>query len=92
MPRFFMHLVDGVDRILDPEGVEMPREAVEGYALRCARDCIAGDVRRGDIDFSYRIEVRDEADRLVHRLEFKDAVTIMTAPRVRLGLESSRSG
>lgn len=80
MPRYFMHLVDGVDHILDPEGTEMPREAVEGYTLRCARDCIAGDVMRGDIDFSYRIEVRDEADRLVHVLQFKDAVTVMTAP------------
>ena len=80
MPRYFMHLVDGDDHILDPDGAEMPREAVEGYALRCARDCIAGDVMRGDIDFSYRIEVHDEKDRIVHRLEFKDAVTIMTAP------------
>jgi len=83
VPRYFMHLVDGVDHILDPEGVEMPREAVEGYALRSARDCIAGDVRRGDIDFSYRIEVRDESDRLIHSLEFRDAVTIMTAPGSR---------
>jgi hypothetical protein len=79
MPRYFMHLVDGDDQLLDPEGVEMPRRAVEGYALRCARDCIAGDVKRGDIDIAYRIEVRDEADLLVHKLEFKDAVTIMTA-------------
>ena len=44
-------------------------------------------MRRGDIDFSYRIEVRDETDRLVHRLEFKDAVTIMTAPKSRPGPE-----
>jgi len=83
MPRYFMHLVDGEDHILDPEGRDMPREAVEGYALRCARDCMAADVLRGDLDFSYRIEVRDETQRLVHVLNFKDAVSIMSAPRPR---------
>jgi hypothetical protein len=64
MPRYFMHLRDGTDEILDPEGVLLSADAVAPAALAAARDCIAGDVRH------------DESDAVVHSLHFIDAVSI----------------
>ena len=68
MPRYYMHLVDGVDTLLDPDGIEVPFEAIAEKALASARDCIAGDARDGRIDLRYRIDVHDEHDVIVHSL------------------------
>lgn len=32
MSRYFFHLIDSIDVVLDPEGVEMPAKAVVGAA------------------------------------------------------------
>ena len=77
MPRYFLHLRDGTDEILDPEGVEMPAEAVNGAALIAARDCIAGDVKSGRLDLHCRIDVHDENGEIVHSLPFADAVEVV---------------
>ena len=77
MPRYFMHLVDSIDVTLDPEGVEMPAEAIVGAALLQARDCMAHDVKSGQLDFHYRIDVHDENGELVHSLPFRDALVIV---------------
>jgi len=76
MPKYFFHLRDGADLLLDPDGVEMPQESVAGAALREARDCIAGDVRHGRINLDCRIDVHAEDGRLVHSLPFVDALEI----------------
>ena len=80
MPHYRMHLRDGVDELLDPDGVHMPPEAVPGAALRAARDCIAGDIMTGRIELKYRIEVEDEHRQVVHSLPFADAFEIIPAP------------
>ena len=77
MPRYFMHLRDGTDETLDPEGVVMPPSEFPRVALASARDCISSDARQGQIDLRYRIDVEDELGRLVHSLEFADAVEIV---------------
>ena len=77
MPLYFMHLRDGTDEVLDPDGHDMPADRVADAALRAARDCIAGDVLKGLIDLRYRIEVEDKGGAVVHRLEFGDAVAIV---------------
>jgi hypothetical protein len=77
LPRYFLHLVDSVDILLDPDGTELAEDAVEGAAMRAARDCMAGDVQSGKLDLTYRIEVHDESGRLVHSLPFVDAVKIV---------------
>jgi hypothetical protein len=79
MPRYYFHLRDSVDVVLDPEGLEMPAEAISGAALMQARDCMAGDVKSGKIDFHYRIDVHDESGAVVHTLAFEDAVEIVPA-------------
>ena len=80
MPRYFLHLRDSVDEVLDPEGIEMPREAIAGVALAQARDCMAGDVKSGRLDLHYRIDVHDEAGKVVHSMPFADALEVV-APR-----------
>ena len=78
MPRFFMHLRDGTDEMLDAEGVELPDlEAARSKVLAAARDVLAGDVRQGLIDLRYRIDAEDEAGRLVYSLPFKHAFSIV---------------
>jgi hypothetical protein len=79
LPRYFMHLRGPADETLDPDGVEMPEEAVNGAALRAARDCMAHDLRAGRIDLASRIDVHDEAGDIVHTLPFAGAVTIVPA-------------
>src|SRR5206468_9416940 len=75
--RYFMHLRDSIDELLDPEGIEMPADAIAGAALMAARDVIAGDVRSGRIDLHFRIDVHDEAGEVVHTLPFADAVEVL---------------
>lgn len=77
MPRYFLHLIDSTDVLLDPEGMDIPAEAVERVALNSARDCMAGDVANGLLDLRYRIDVHDENGEVVHRLSFADAVDIL---------------
>ena len=77
MTRYFLHLKDSTDEVLDPDGVELPEGAVPAAALRSARDCIAGDVKNGRIDLHYRIEVVNESGELVHTLPFSDAVEVV---------------
>lgn len=79
MPRYYMHLVDSVDILLDPDGIEVSFEAIAEKALASARDCIAGDVREGRVDLRYRIDVHDESDQVVHSLPFADAVEVLSA-------------
>lgn len=77
MPKFFFHLRDSTDEVLDPDGVQMPLEAVAGAALLQARDCMSADVRKGTLDLHYRIDVHDEAGEVVHSLRFEDALEVL---------------
>jgi hypothetical protein len=74
MPKYFMHLRDGTDETLDPEGVMLPEEAVAGAALMAARDCMAGEILNGRVDLGYRIDVHAEDGSVVHSLTFAEAV------------------
>ncbi len=77
MALYFFHLCDGRDSIIDPEGREIANPAmIPGSALRDARSIISHEALLGMIDLGCAIEVRDEAGKLVHELQFRDAVTI----------------
>ncbi|HEY0164908.1 MAG TPA: hypothetical protein VGB39_06005 [Sphingomicrobium sp.] len=78
MARYFMHLRDGTEQILDPEGLEFASvDAVRKATLIAARDLMTGDVRAGVIDFRFRIDVEDEAGEVVYSLPFKHAINII---------------
>ncbi|MGI8612279.1 MAG: DUF6894 family protein [Sphingomicrobium sp.] len=77
MARYFMHLRDGTEQILDPEGLEFATiEAVRKAALVSARD-LTGDIREGVIDLRFRIDVETEGGEIVYTLPFKHAVNII---------------
>jgi hypothetical protein len=78
MARYFLHLRDSVDELLDPDGEEFAdMEALKAAVVLSARDLMAGDIRNGVIDFRYRIDAEDEAGRIVYSLAFKHAVNVI---------------
>lgn len=78
MTRYFLHLKDDVDEMLDPDGVELADlEAVRACVMKSARDVIAGDVHRGVVDFRYRIDAETEDGQVVYSLPFANAVNII---------------
>ena len=87
MPRYFLHLRDGTEECLDPEGQDFPSmEALRRAVMLSARDLIAGDVRDGVIDFRFRIDAEDGDGEIVYSLPFKHAFSIipeteLTQPR-----------
>ena len=78
MARYFMHLRDGTEQILDPEGLEFASiEAMRKAVLVAARDLMTGDIRDGVIDLRFRIDVETEDGEIVYTLPFKHAVNII---------------
>jgi hypothetical protein len=76
--RFYMHLRDSTEQILDPEGLEFGTfDALRRAVLVSARDLIKGDVDNGLINFSFRIDAENEQGEIVHTLPFKQAVSII---------------
>lgn len=78
MARYYMHLRDGTEQILDPEGLEFPSvEALRKAVLVAARDLMTGDIRQGVLDFRFRIDAEDESGLIVYTLPFKHAINII---------------
>ncbi len=78
MARFFLHLRDHVDEILDPDGVEFDNiDVLKCAVVDAARDVMGGDLRNGIIDFRYRIDAENEAGAVVYSLPFRAAVGII---------------
>ena len=78
MAKFFLHLRDGTDELLDPEGQEFAdMEALRRHVMITVRDLMAGDVRNGLIDFRYHIDAQDEAGKVVYSLPFRHAISVI---------------
>lgn len=78
MSRFYFHLRDGIDLILDEEGRECDGlPAIAAAALLDARSILADDAREGHIRLDQRIDVEDVGGVLIHRLQFTEAVAIV---------------
>ena len=78
MPLYFFHLRDGVDVLLDPEGRQLASlQAAAAAALTEARAIVSHEALAGRIMLDQRIDVEDEARKVLHRLEFSDAIEIV---------------
>ena len=78
MPLYFMHLRDGTEELLDPDGVRLPDlDSLRKAVLIAVRDLISGDVQRGVIDMRFRIDAENELGEIVYTMPFKHAVTII---------------
>jgi hypothetical protein len=79
MALYFLHLRDGTDEILDPEGREFANmEAVRRAVLEGARDVLGNEIKSGGVmDLRYRIDAEDESGTVVYSLPFRHAVNII---------------
>ena len=78
MAKYYLHLRDSVDEVLDPDGHEFPDlEQLKTAVMLNARDILGGDARNGIVDLRYRIDAEDEAGNIVYTLPFKHAVSII---------------
>jgi len=74
---YFFHLCDGRDTLIDPDGREVGDAATIGaIAIKEARAMISQDALGGKISLDQFIEVRDEDGKLVHKMGFRDAVSV----------------
>lgn len=75
--RYFFHLRESDDYLIDEEGLELPDlQDVRQAALQNARSVIAGDAIGGKLSLRPIVEVDDEAGARVLVLPFREAVTI----------------
>lgn len=77
MARYKFHIFND-DQTIDGEGKEFPTlEAARSYAVDCARDIMAHELRKkGEIDLSDWIEIEDEFGEM-HVVTFGDAAKIL---------------
>lgn len=76
MARYYFHLRDGEDVLLDPDGRELDEGAIIAAALAEARAMIAADVLQGHIRLDQQIDVLDAAGAVIHQLPFEDAIVV----------------
>jgi hypothetical protein len=78
MPRYYLHLRDDTDEVLDSEGIELAGvDELKKIMMAAARDVIAGDVRNGLLDLRFRIDAEDRLGAIVHSLPFAQALNII---------------
>lgn len=76
--RYYMHLRDGTEELLDADGREFASlAALRDAVLFTARDCLVNDVRDGVLDLRFRIDVEDDGGAIVYSLPFKHAINII---------------
>lgn len=80
MPRNYLHVRDGVDQMLDPDGSDLPDlDAAISSAIAGARDLLAVDMKSGLLDLRYRIDIENGDGGILHTLPFADAFTCIPA-------------
>jgi hypothetical protein len=78
MARYFLHLRDGTEQVLDPEGIDFPSmDALRKAVLLNVRSLICGDVTNGLIDLRFRIDAENAAGEIVYTLPFKHAINVI---------------
>lgn len=77
MPRYYFHVREAGERILDEEGTDLPDlNAAGSYAVHCAGDILRGTVRSGELPLSHAFEITDADGELLLVLPFREAVNL----------------
>jgi hypothetical protein len=74
---YFFHLRNGEDVLLDPEGRRLEVGSIAAAALSEARSIMSADCHAGEVDLNQNIDVEDSAGKLIHRVSFADAISII---------------
>jgi hypothetical protein len=78
VPRFFFHLHDRFGAAPDPDARELADiQVARAQAVKGARSIISEDVRHGRVDLTGRIDVYDDAGKLVLSVPFTEAVELV---------------
>ena len=78
MPRYFLHLRNGSDELIDAEGAELPDvDALKTWVMCTVRDLLAGDIKTGLVDLRCRIDAEDGNGLIVYTLPFKYAFSVI---------------
>lgn len=76
MPRYYFHVHDD-KTVLDEEGTELADvAAARAEAVIGARDIMCDQLRRGQLNLAYWLEVEDDQGRHILTLPFRAAVEI----------------
>lgn len=76
MPRFRFHVINDIDAP-DDEGQELANLAAAHLkAVDCARDLASSAVRLGRLDLKHRIDVEDDAGKVLLTVTFGDAIDL----------------
>lgn len=77
MPLFYLHMCDGNGFTEDEEGLVLENaDGARQKAISGARDIMASDVRRGELDLSSFIEVEDENHQWLFTVTFAEAIAV----------------
>lgn len=80
MARYYFHLRNGTDQLLDPEGIDLPDlGSVRTQAVRSARDTLSNELRDGRLDLRFWIDVEDTDGRAVFSLPLGNAFETIRA-------------
>jgi hypothetical protein len=82
MPIFTLNLYNGNGWLPETEGQDFKDVAsAVGEAIYGIRDLVAGEIKAGVcVNLGHFIEIRDEAERLVRRIHFREAVRFVDEP------------
>ena len=80
MPRYFLHLRDGTDEVLDEDGREIAdAESLRNIVLAEARHILGSDLEKdGVIDLRYRIDAEEQDGKIAYSLPFRHAVNVIS--------------
>ena len=77
MARYFFHLRNHTDELLDLEGTELTDiDAAQQIALDTARKRLSAELRSGKLDLRYRIDVENGTGTVVHSLRLREAFEV----------------
>lgn len=80
MPRYFLHVCNGMGFVEDSEGVQLPSlSAARQKAIEGLRDLMAGEMKEGQLNQASFVEIADKADRLLAIVSFSDAVKVSSS-------------
>lgn len=78
MPNFRFHVINDIDAP-DEEGQELPNLAIAHLkAIDSARDLASAAVRQGRLDLKHRVDIEDEAGKVLLSVTFGDAIELST--------------
>ena len=84
MPLFFLHVFNRTGCSRDEEGLDLPDlDAARAEAVEGIRSILRDEVARGTLDLEGRIEIADEAGRIVDVVAFNDAIEVREETEAR---------